>query len=110
MIYTSNDAFTASVSRFAKKFGLVVLSRVSLAMCVRDSDSPVCLTPSSPLALPPGALVFYDVVDPHIVSRSRVLLCIAEAGGDARLPDAVTVSDFKIWMAAKLCPEDGEKY
>lgn len=69
-------------------------------MCVLNSDSPVTFTPSSALGVSPGALVFYDVVDPDIVSRCSVLSCIAEAGGEAKLPDAVTLSDFRTWMMA----------
>lgn len=29
-----------------------------------------------------------------------MLSCIAEAGGEARLPDSVTVSGFRQWVAA----------
>lgn len=60
----------------------------------------ICFTPSSPPDTSPGSLVFYDVVDCDVVSRCSVLSCIAEAGGEARLPEAVTVSDFRTWLSA----------
>lgn len=81
-------------------------------MCVVDSDIPVFFTPSGPVDISPGALVFYDVVSPEIVSRCSALSCIAEAGGEARLPLAVSVADFRTWLMAvpwQTSAEDGQK-
>lgn len=61
---------------------------------------PVCLTRSAPFHVDSQQLVFYDVVDASVTCRSSVLSNIAEAGGDARLPDAITLSDFKQWVSA----------
>lgn len=55
----------------------------------------------------PGELVTHldgvtRVVPAGVLSRSSVLSCIAEAGGNASLP-AVTTSEFKCWLhIAKL--------
>ena len=80
-----------------------------VAMSVLNSDSPVTFTPSSAPAVSPGALVFYDVVNPDVVSRCSVLSCIAEAGGEGKLPDAVTLSDFRTWMTAAPWQPCGKK-
>lgn len=61
---------------------------------------PVCLTRSAPFHVDTHQLVFYDVIDASITCRSSVLSTIADAGGDARLPDSITLSDFKQWVSA----------
>lgn len=63
--------------------------------CVR----PVCFTRSAPFDICPGQLVLYEVIDTNVTSRCSVLSTIAEAGGEARLPDAITLADFQIWIA-----------
>lgn len=63
-------------------------------------DVPVCLAGSAPFKVQTKQLVFYDVIDVNITSKSSVLACIAESGGEARLPDAISLSDFKQWMSA----------
>lgn len=40
------------------------------------------------------------VVPADVVRRSSVLSCIAEAGADARLPDAVSEDSFSAWVKA----------
>lgn len=63
-------------------------------------DAPVCLTRSAPLDSYSGHLLFYDVIEPSSVSRSGVLSCIAEAGGEVVLPDAIRLPEFRAWVAA----------
>lgn len=63
-------------------------------------EAPVCLTSSAPVEAFSGQLVFYDVIEPSTVSRSGVLSCIAEAGGDVVLPDAIRLPEFRTWVAA----------
>ena len=63
-------------------------------------DHPVYFSRSAPFDIHRGHLVFYDVVERDVMSRSSVLSCIAEADGEATLPDSVTLSDFKYWIAA----------
>lgn len=62
-------------------------------------DGPVCLTYSAPADVYAGQLLVYDVVPPSAVSRSGFLSSIVEAGGDVRLPDFVTLSEFKAWTS-----------
>ena len=71
-----------------------------LAMQDCDSQCPVHLTQTAPLTTSPDDLISCNIVDVDTVSRSSVLSCIAEAGGDARLPEAVTVAEFKAWVSA----------
>ena len=61
-------------------------------------DIPVCLTRSAPFEIHPRQMAIYDVIDVSVTDRCSVLSTIAEAGGDARLPDAITMSDFKQWL------------
>lgn len=63
-------------------------------------DGPVCLTRSAPFEVSPHQLVFYEVIDVSTSARCSVLSTIAEADGEARLPDDITVSDFKKWITA----------
>lgn len=63
-----------------------------------EHDRPVCLTSSAPFDIQPNQLVLYDVIDVATTSRSGVLSTIAYAGGEARLPGAITLSDFKRWI------------
>ena len=71
-------------------------------------DSPVCFARAAPFNVSSRQLVFYDVIDVNITSKCSVLSCIAEGGGEARLPDAITLSDFKQWMSAvEDTTEDG---
>lgn len=58
------------------------------------------LSRSAPFAINCGQLYFYDVIDSDIMSRSSVLSCVAEGAGDAKLPDSITVSDFRKWLTA----------
>lgn len=58
------------------------------------------MTRTPPFHVESGQLVFYDVIDTHITSRSSVLSCILEAGGDATLPEAIRLLEFKIWITA----------
>lgn len=58
------------------------------------------LTQTAPFTISPGELIVYDVVDAKTVSRSSVLSCITDAGGDARLPEAVSVPEFRAWVTA----------
>lgn len=44
-----------------------------------------------------GGLVYYDAVPQDVVARSSVLSNIAQAAGDARLPDAVSLDDLRTW-------------
>jgi len=43
-----------------------------------------------------------ELLDADIIKRSIVLKCIVDSGGDgdALLPDTITLSDFKAWVAA----------
>lgn len=61
---------------------------------------PVCFTRTDTVAVSPGELVFYDIVDANLTSRCGVLSCVAEAGGEAQLPETVTLSDFRSWITA----------
>lgn len=61
---------------------------------------PVCLTRSAPFDVGSSQLVFFDVIDINTTARSSALSCIAKAGGEAKLPDTLTLSDFKIWIKA----------
>lgn len=63
-------------------------------------DAPVCLTRSAPLDVGSGQLIFYDVIDTDTVSRSGVLSCIAEAGGEVVLPNTISLPDFRFWLTA----------
>lgn len=63
-------------------------------------DHPVHFSRSAPFQVDCDQLIFYDVIERSVVSRSSVLACVAEAGGKAKLPDSITVSDFKHWLAA----------
>lgn len=45
-------------------------------------------------------MLFYDVVPADAVSRSDFLSSIAEAGEEVRLPDFVTLSEFRSWLNA----------
>lgn len=63
-------------------------------------DAPVCLTRAAPHGAYAGQLLFYDVIDESTVSRSGVLSCIAEAGGEVVLPDAIRLPEFRTWVAA----------
>lgn len=62
-------------------------------------DGQVCLTRSAPFDILPDQLMFYDVVDGSTTRRSSVLSNIADAGGEARLPDAISLSEFTQWVA-----------
>lgn len=61
-------------------------------------DGPVCLTNAAPLEAYSGKLMLYDVIDSSAVARSAVLSCIVEAGGEAVLPDSLTLAEFKMWL------------
>lgn len=61
---------------------------------------PICCTRSTPLEASNSGLIFENFVKSDVMSRSSVLSCIAEAGGDAKLPEAVNVSEFRTWMKA----------
>ena len=61
---------------------------------------PVYFSRSAPFHVNSGQLTFYDVIDSDVMARSSVLSCIAEAGGQAKLSDDITVSDFRKWIAA----------
>lgn len=61
-------------------------------------DCPVHLTHAAPFDVQPNQLVFYDVIELGTAARSGVLSTIADAGGEARLPDAITLSEFKRWI------------
>lgn len=74
-----------------------------------DLARPVHVTQTAPVTISPGELSFYDVIDAKIVSRSGVLLCIAEAGGDAKLPEAVSTSEFRAWVAACAASNEDKK-
>lgn len=74
-----------------------------------DRSYPVHLTQTAPVAISPGELLFYDIVDAKSVSRSSVLSCIAEAGGDASLPHAVNVSQFRAWLTACAASQEDKK-
>lgn len=63
-------------------------------------DIPVCFARAAPFNVSSRQLVFYDVIDVELTSKCSVLSCIAKVGGAGRLPDAITLSDFKQWMAA----------
>lgn len=63
-----------------------------------DFDGPVCLTRSAPHEAFSGQLIFYDVIDSAAIARSGVLSCIVEAGGEAVLPDSITLAEFKTWL------------
>lgn len=63
-------------------------------------DHPVHFARTAPFDVTTGQLVFYDVVLCDVMSRSSVLSCIAEADGEAKLPDSVTLSEFKSWISA----------
>lgn len=68
----------------------------------------VCLTSSAPFPIEPNQLILYDVIDASTVCRSGVLSCIVEAGGEATLPDTVTLPDFKAYVRA--VSYTGEKF
>lgn len=61
-------------------------------------NGPACLARSAPAAVYAGHLLFYDVVPPSAVSRSSVLSSIIDSSGEARLPEIVTLSEFKVWV------------
>lgn len=63
-------------------------------------SGPVYLTRSAPFKVYSHQLIFYDVISTKITSSSSVLSTIAEAGGEATLPAAITLSEFKAWIAA----------
>lgn len=64
------------------------------------SSGPVWFTRPAHLDVAPGALFVCEIVDPEVVSRCSVLSCIAEAGGEAKLPDTVNMSEFRTWIMA----------
>lgn len=66
-----------------------------------DIDGPVCLTRSAPDQSYAGQLFLFDAIPSGVVSRSGVLSSIAEASGSesVRLPDFVTLAEFKIWSS-----------
>eukprot|EP00892_Ulva_mutabilis_P008344 jgi/Ulvmu1/5882/UM026_0002.1 len=63
-------------------------------------SGPAIVTQAAPHDAFNGYLMICDVVEPCMVARSNVLQCIAEAGGNASLPTAVTLSDFSVWRQA----------
>lgn len=63
-------------------------------------EHDVHLSRSAPFHIDGGQLFFYDVIHSEIMSRSSVLSCVAEGGGEAKLPSSVTVSDFRMWLTA----------
>lgn len=75
-------------------------------MQASGTDSPARLTPVSTSDAPPGSLVFHDVVDPRVVSRCSALSLIAELGGEAQLPGAVSMAAFRAWLAAETALAD----
>lgn len=90
----SPDDFIAFLS-----IGLI-FSTFSAADISSTMESRVFLTRSARLDENSGQLVFYNVIDSNIVSRSSVLSSIVEAGGEAGLPGSVTLRQLKTWMAA----------
>lgn len=83
------------VERFAKPASTTFLySKMAVF------DAPVCLTRSAPHEGFSGQLVFYDVVESSTISKSSVLSCIAEAGGEVVLPDSIRLPEFRTWIAA----------
>lgn len=67
---------------------------------------PVYLAQSAPFDVDPGQLIFYDVIEPCVVARSSVLSCVAGADGEAKLPESVTVSDFRKWLCTVADSDD----
>lgn len=63
-------------------------------------DKPVCLTRSAPFTVDSDHLVFYDVIGPSIISQSSVLSSLVEAGGEAKLPESVSIDDFRTYIQA----------
>lgn len=63
-------------------------------------DHPVHLSGSAPFEIGCGQIFFYDVIESDAMSRSSVLSCVAEGGGEAKLPQSVTVSEFRKWLTA----------
>lgn len=94
-------------------FVIILISELrsteTTAMAALDRHRHVYFTPESPVDVPPNALVIYDVVEPEALVSSSVLACIAESGGQARLPDAVTLSEFKTWTEAVTAGEETQK-
>lgn len=70
------------------------------------NGTTVGMTRKAPFYVDAHQLVFYDVIDPWVASQCSVLSCIAEAGGEARLPDTVTVSDLRNWITAVECTQN----
>lgn len=86
------------------ELGSVRVYSSSAAVKMPALDVPVCFTSSAPFRVDSNQLVMYDVIDSHFISRSSVLSTIAEAGGEAKLPDAITLSEFRQWMKAAEAP------
>lgn len=63
-------------------------------------DCLVHLSSSAPFEIERGELVFYDVVETDVISRSSVLSCVVEGGGEAELRVSVTASQFRLWLTA----------
>lgn len=61
---------------------------------------PVYFSRSAPFDVNSGLLIFYDVVEPGVMARSDVLSCIAVGDPEAKLPESITVSDFRNWVHA----------
>lgn len=71
-----------------------------------NASCPVHFTQVAPVPISSGELVLYDVVNTKTGSRRSFLACIAEAGGNARLPEAVNASEFRAWLAAGAGSKD----
>lgn len=68
--------------------------------CAAAFDGPVCLTRTAIHADYSGQLIFHDVLPSSSCSKSGVLSSVVEAGGEALLPEAVTLAQFKTWLTA----------
>ena len=77
----------------------------SLHVDMTEIEGPVCLTHVAPAETCSGQLHVFSPVPEDVVSRSGVLSSIAEAGGDAKLPGVVSLSEFRTWADTVTDPK-----
>ena len=67
-----------------------------------DTRRPVCLTVrKAERGTEDRLLLDNEVIGHDVVSRSSVLMCVLQAGGDAEIPRPVTVSSFHQWCTTR---------
>lgn len=67
--------------------------------------APVRLTPTAPANHDLGYLKVFKVHKDD-VSRSNVLSCVVQAGGDAVLPGAISLTEFNTWLTWSMSTVD----